>query len=156
MRQFPKRKRLARCARGTCDDALPPRLIFNSVADEVTSLTLKSLTSNRVDKPVPTGLSQAIQNQNRQNRRVRRFSTDLIPLYQPLTTIKIGVRRFSHGLTFSLSPFLHRRLALDPRPSTLDSPGRALFPRCTDSPCPPNGVHHWAIAASNHAGYAYV
>ena len=34
MRHFPKCKTPTRCAPGTCDDALPPRLIFNFVADE--------------------------------------------------------------------------------------------------------------------------
>jgi hypothetical protein len=50
--------------------------------------------------------------------------------YQPLTTTPRSGVRFS--------------TALDPRLSSLDPV------------CPPNGVHHWAIAPSNGAGYASV
>ena len=42
---FPKMQKATRCGRGTYDASLAPRLILNFVADEVTSLTLKSLRS---------------------------------------------------------------------------------------------------------------
>ena len=51
-------------------------------------------------------------NQNRQNRRMRRFSTDSTTPYQALTTNRFCARRFCHSCFDILSSFGIRHLAL--------------------------------------------
>src|SRR5688572_11986722 len=83
-RQNPILTKRDHCAPATYAAASPPRLIFE----------------------IPPFAPVTHSNQNRQNRRTRRFSPISTTLYQPLTQNRFSLRRFSaHFHTFPLSHF---------------------------------------------------